>query len=102
MCNTCDLSYNQVTARLQRSVPLHMTLHALQNTFGGTILDSGTTFTYLPPEVFERIRDSVAAYAEGRGLYRIEGPDPNVSGMLCCVVLAGNHAQQWCLACSGL
>ena len=62
-----------------------MTLCAMQNAFGGTILDSGTTFTYLPPEVFERIRDSVTAYAEGRGLYRIEGPDPNVSRMLYCV-----------------
>ena len=42
----------------------------------GTVLDSGTTFTYLPTEAFRAFRDAVTAFATGKGLKMTKGPDP--------------------------
>lgn len=42
----------------------------------GTVLDSGTTFTYLPTEAFRAFRDAVTAFAVGNGLKMTKGPDP--------------------------
>ncbi|EFJ40170.1 hypothetical protein VOLCADRAFT_108309 [Volvox carteri f. nagariensis] len=42
----------------------------------GTVLDSGTTFTYLPSLAFEAMSRAVGQYAEERGLQRTPGADP--------------------------
>ena len=42
----------------------------------GTVLDSGTTFTYLPTEAFKAFRDAVTSFAIGKGLKLTKGPDP--------------------------
>lgn len=42
----------------------------------GTVLDSGTTFTYLPSEAFLRFREAVTRYALAHGLHVTKGPDP--------------------------
>ena len=42
----------------------------------GTVLDSGTTFTYLPSEAFAAFRDKVSAFATAKGLHSVKGPDP--------------------------
>jgi hypothetical protein len=44
----------------------------------GAVLDSGTTFTYLPSEAFVLFRDAVSAYALSHGLHSTKGPDPKV------------------------
>lgn len=41
-----------------------------------TVLDSGTTFTYIPTAAFTAFADAVEAYALQRGLQRVRGPDP--------------------------
>jgi hypothetical protein len=40
------------------------------------VLDSGTTFTYLPSEAFLRFREAVTRYALAHGLHVTKGPDP--------------------------
>ena len=45
----------------------------------GTVLDSGTTFTYLPSEAFQLFKEAVSAYALEHGLNSVKGPDPKVS-----------------------
>ena len=42
----------------------------------GTVLDSGTTFTYLPSEAFSAFREAVTQHALERGLHSTKGPDP--------------------------
>lgn len=42
----------------------------------GTVLDSGTTFTYLPSEVFRAFKDAVTTFALSKGLKTTKGPDP--------------------------
>nr|BBK07876.1 aspartyl protease family protein [Coccomyxa sp. KJ] len=42
----------------------------------GTVLDSGTTFTYLPSEAFQLFKDAVTNYALEHGLISVKGPDP--------------------------
>ncbi|BDA43922.1 Aspartic proteinase Asp1 [Coccomyxa sp. Obi] len=42
----------------------------------GTVLDSGTTFTYLPSEAFKLFKDAVTNYALEHGLASVKGPDP--------------------------
>eukprot|EP00884_Botryococcus_braunii_P019358 jgi/Botrbrau1/6105/Bobra.331_2s0002.1 len=42
----------------------------------GTVLDSGTTFTYLPTAVFKVFTEEVAKFALQHGLRSIKGPDP--------------------------
>lgn len=42
----------------------------------GTVLDSGTTFTYLPSDAFAAFRDKVSAFATAKGLHSVKGPDP--------------------------
>lgn len=42
----------------------------------GTVLDSGTTFTYLPAQAFDQFRTHVTDYALSHGLHAIPGPDP--------------------------
>ena len=40
------------------------------------MLDSGTTFTYLPSEAFAAFRDKVSSFATAKGLHSVKGPDP--------------------------
>lgn len=42
----------------------------------GTVLDSGTTFTYLPSDAFTRFREAVTRFALAHGLHVTKGPDP--------------------------
>jgi hypothetical protein len=42
----------------------------------GTVLDSGTTFTYLPTPAFRLFSSAVEKYALGKGLKKVAGPDP--------------------------
>lgn len=44
------------------------------------MLDSGTTFTYLPSEAFQLFKEAVTTYALDHGLNIVKGPDPKVSG----------------------
>ena len=44
----------------------------------GTVLDSGTTFTYLPTEAFQHFKEAVTAFALDHGLHSVKGPDPKV------------------------
>ena len=48
----------------------------------GTVLDSGTTFTYLPTDAFQSFKEAVTAFALEHGLKSVKGPDPKVSA--CC------------------
>lgn len=41
-----------------------------------TVLDSGTTFTYIPTPAFQAFAAAVEAYALEHGLVRVRGPDP--------------------------
>ncbi|KAG7674709.1 putative Aspartic proteinase 39 [Nannochloris sp. 'desiccata'] len=41
-----------------------------------TVLDSGTTFTYVPTPAFQAFASAVEAYALQHGLVRVRGPDP--------------------------
>ena len=53
----------------------------LQSTYSlgyGTVVDSGTTFTYLPTAAFQRFSKAVDAYAKSKGLKRTGGGDPQV------------------------
>ena len=43
------------------------------------LLDSGTTFTYLPSPLFTSFSSSVDTYARERGARKAAGPDPSVS-----------------------
>ena len=55
------------------------TLDILPSTFQvgySTVLDSGTTFTYIPTEAFSRFAETVSSYAIARGLFSVPGPDP--------------------------
>ena len=45
----------------------------------GTVLDSGTTFTYLPSDAFAAFKDAVSAFALEHGLRSVKGPDPKVN-----------------------
>jgi hypothetical protein len=45
----------------------------------GAVLDSGTTFTYLPSPAFAEFLAAVKEHALGRGLQLTDGPDKNVS-----------------------
>lgn len=42
----------------------------------GTVLDSGTTFSYLPSAAFDQLRRHVSEYALQSGLHSTPGPDP--------------------------
>ena len=42
----------------------------------GTVLDSGTTFTYLPAQAFQQFHQHVTDFALARGLHVTPGPDP--------------------------
>lgn len=42
------------------------------------MLDSGTTFTYLPSEAFQLFKEAITAYALAHGLHSVKGPDPKV------------------------
>ena len=45
------------------------------------MLDSGTTFTYLPSDAFTRFREAVTRFALAHGLHVTKGPDPKVRDM---------------------
>jgi hypothetical protein len=53
------------------------------------VLDSGTTFSYMPTLVFEAFAAAVSNHAIGRGLYTVPGPDPNFHDI--CFGGAGMH-----------
>ena len=42
------------------------------------MLDSGTTFTYLPTAAYTAFKDAVIAFALSHGLHSISGTDPTV------------------------
>ena len=44
----------------------------------GTVLDSGTTFTYLPQEAYREFQKQVVAVALAKGARQVAGPDPKV------------------------
>lgn len=50
-------------------------LQGLYETGHGTVLDSGTTFTYLPSQAFEQLKTHVSDYALAHGLHSVPGPD---------------------------
>lgn len=41
-----------------------------------TVLDSGTTFSYLPTKAFRLFAETVSSHAIARGLFSVPGPDP--------------------------
>jgi len=49
----------------------------------GTVLDSGTTFTYLPSLAFSSFADLVEKAAAKAGLTPRTGPDPQVRACAC-------------------
>ena len=51
-------------------------LQGLFNIGHGTVLDSGTTFTYLPSQAFKQLHKHVSDYALSHGLHSVPGPDP--------------------------
>jgi len=44
------------------------------------VVDSGTTFTYLPTSAFNKFSRAVGDYALAHGLQSTEGADPQVRG----------------------
>ena len=55
-------------------------VHVVQGLFDvghGTVLDSGTTFTYLPSQAFRQLHKQVSDFALSHGLHTIPGPDPS-------------------------
>jgi len=54
-----------------------------------TVLDSGTTFSYLPSKAFRAFADSVSSYAIARGLFSVPGPDPDYADI--CFGGASSH-----------
>ena len=54
---------------------LHITFQGLYGIGHGTVLDSGTTFTYLPSQAFEQLHTHVSDYALSHGLHTLPGPD---------------------------
>ncbi|XP_008790631.1 aspartic proteinase 39-like [Phoenix dactylifera] len=56
----------------------------------GTILDSGTTYAYLPEEAFVAFRDAILSNLHS--LKQIRGPDPNYKDI--CFAGAGNDVSQ--------
>jgi hypothetical protein len=55
-----------------------MRVQNLYNQGYGGVLDSGTTFTYLPTDAFNKIAQMVGDYAAAKGLQRRPGADPQV------------------------
>ena len=53
------------------------------------MLDSGTTFTYLPSDAFARFREAVTRFALAHGLHVTKGPDPKARAPAHTVVAAG-------------
>ena len=54
------------------------------------MLDSGTTFTYLPSDAFQSFKETVTVFALEHGLKSVKGPDPKVGTRsvwrcLCCM-----------------
>ena len=45
------------------------------------VLDSGTTFSYLPTEAYQGFLQLLEAHVKAKGLQRVAGPDPRVR---CC------------------
>lgn len=52
------------------------TLQGLYDIGYGTVLDSGTTFSYLPAAAFEQFQRHVSDFALNHGLQSTPGPDP--------------------------
>jgi hypothetical protein len=65
----------------ERYVPAACTSPILQNVYAqgyGAVLDSGTTFTYLPTAAFNSFSDLVDKAAKAKGLEKRPGADPQV------------------------
>lgn len=54
-----------------------------------TVLDSGTTFSYLPSKAFHAFAESVSSHAIARGLFSVPGPDPDYADI--CFGGASSH-----------
>jgi hypothetical protein len=70
-----------VTALLTNSSGYYTSAHSLllQGLYDigyGTVLDSGTTFTYLPSQAYDQFHQHVSDFALSHGLETIPGPDP--------------------------
>lgn len=65
-------------AHLHRHPELHLStvLQGLFDIGHGTVLDSGTTFTYLPTQAFNQLHIHVSDYALSHGLHTTPGPEP--------------------------
>ncbi len=66
----------------------------------GTVLDSGTTFTYLPTSAYNAFLTALNAAIQPANLKRASGKDPTVSGCPCfvCIVLCA-CVHSWVLVC---
>lgn len=67
-------------------VPCSLCMLLLQERYEegyGTVLDSGTTFTYLPTDAFQSFKETVTAFALEHGLKSVKGPDPKASACFC-------------------
>lgn len=51
-------------------------MQGLYNIGYGTVLDSGTTFSYLPSAAFNQLSQHVSDYALAHGLHSTPGSDP--------------------------
>jgi hypothetical protein len=60
----------------------------------GTVLDSGTTFTYLPTAAFKAFLGLLTEALQGKGLHRSSGADPQVRG--CKIVKLSSGWDQQC------
>ena len=68
--------YNvQLDAISVAGTPLNVPTGIFQEGYA-VVLDSGTTFTYVPSPVFRAFAEAVEKHALARGLFRVRGPDP--------------------------
>lgn len=44
-----------------------------------TVLDSGTTFSYIPRDAFRALKAAISQHASLKGLRKVPGPDPKVT-----------------------
>ena len=81
-CSTAlNACRSQVVPATLYQVSAHHDPNAAQATYQqgyGTVLDSGTTFTYLPQDAFREFQKQVVAAALVKGARQVAGPDPKV------------------------
>jgi len=89
------LAYADTSAAQESSTIFHVVrasswaMNGVELTRGGydTIIDSGTTFTYVPMEMFNAVEAQLAANAKVHGLRAVDGPDPEYDDI--CYSVAG-------------